>query len=121
MKNRMLLILDAQNGVLEKPIFEKDRTTGNINELIEAFRQNDLPIVLSRHTNTSSLVVGSDPWQIASDIAQPEGVRLFCRPTRTAPLSRTPGTLSVRYRQTHGHFVQGSERERGRPALLPVS
>jgi nicotinamidase-related amidase len=62
MEGKLLLVLDMQKAILQKPIYEKERLIKNINTLIDAFSSHSLPVVLSRHTNNSSLKSQSDGW-----------------------------------------------------------
>lgn len=72
-----LLILDMQKGILRKNVFESRRLIDHVNMAISAFDQKQLPVILSRHTNTSSLKSETDSWQLSSDVYQPPQAIFF--------------------------------------------
>lgn len=71
MTKNMLLILDGQVGVLNR-IYRKAETISTINTLIASFTIAQQTIVFTRHTNKTSLSVGTNSWKLDSTINCPE-------------------------------------------------
>lgn len=60
-----LLVIDMQRGVMQKDVYKANTLIKNINMLAEAFREHNHQVIFIRHTNTSSLKVGSDEWMLS--------------------------------------------------------
>ena len=77
MENAVLLVLDAQVGILQRSIYEMDRILKNINAVVTSFHQRRFPVVFSRHTNATSLQLGSNAWQIDARLDCPQDAILL--------------------------------------------
>jgi isochorismate hydrolase len=65
--NTALLVLDAQNRVLEGT-HERDTVVANIGSLVERARQERVPVVWAQHSD-EQLARGSDEWRIVPELA----------------------------------------------------
>jgi nicotinamidase-related amidase len=65
--NTALLVVDAQNGVVEGA-HQRDTVLANVAGLVERARQESVPVVWVQHSD-EQLERGSDDWQIASELA----------------------------------------------------
>lgn len=65
-ENTALVVIDVQIGLFQrqKPIFKKQELLKNINDLENYFRSINIPIIYIQHKNNSTLVEGSDEWQL---------------------------------------------------------
>lgn len=65
-ENSALLIIDVQQGLFNRasPIFEAEALIQNINTLVERAHAKDVPVFYIQHSNDSSLVKGSENWQL---------------------------------------------------------
>ncbi len=64
--NTALLVVDVQNGVVAEA-HERAAVVANIGTLVEKARQDETPVIWVRHTD-ERLAVGSDDWQIVSEL-----------------------------------------------------
>jgi nicotinamidase-related amidase len=65
--NTALLVLDAQNRVLEGT-HERDAVVANIGSLVERARQERVPVVWAQHSD-EQLARGSEEWRIVPELA----------------------------------------------------
>jgi nicotinamidase-related amidase len=65
--NSALLVLDAQNRVLEGT-HERDAVVANIGSLVERARQERVPVVWAQHSD-EQLARGSNEWRIVPELA----------------------------------------------------
>jgi nicotinamidase-related amidase len=72
--NTALLVIDVQNKVV-KDAHERDAVVGNVANLVEKARQEQVPVVWVQH-NDRNLAKGSDDWRIVPELipAQAEPV-----------------------------------------------
>jgi nicotinamidase-related amidase len=63
--NTALLVVDAQNGVLEGA-HERDAVVANVGRLVEKARQKQVPVVWVQHSDER--LRGSDGWQIVPEL-----------------------------------------------------
>lgn len=65
-----LLVIDVQQGLFEKstPIYQAEQLLANINTLIHAARQANVPVIFVQHDNEKSLVKGSPAWRLHPQI-----------------------------------------------------
>ena len=61
-----LLVVDAQNGVVEGA-HERDSVVANVGSLVEKAREADVPVVWVQHSD-AGLVRGSDEWRIVPEL-----------------------------------------------------
>ncbi len=64
--NTALLVIDVQNGVVEKA-HERDAVVANIAGLVEKAREKEVPVVWVQHFS-DELAKGSGRWRIVPDI-----------------------------------------------------
>lgn len=64
--NTALLVIDVQNGVVEKA-HERDAVVANVGSLVEQARREDVPVVWVQHFS-EELVKGSDRWRIVPEL-----------------------------------------------------
>jgi nicotinamidase-related amidase len=65
--NTALLVVDVQNGVVEKA-HDRDAVVANVGSLVERARQEDVPVVWVQHSD-EDLVRGSDAWRIVPELS----------------------------------------------------
>jgi nicotinamidase-related amidase len=65
--NTALLVVDVQNGVVEKA-HERDAVVANVGSLVERARQEQVPVVWVQHSD-DGLARGSDEWRIVPELA----------------------------------------------------
>ncbi|WP_347059690.1 isochorismatase family protein [Blastococcus sp. HT6-30] len=63
-----LLVIDVQNGVVGNA-YERDRVVGNIRQLVEKARAEQVPVVWVQHSD-EGLPQGSDEWQYVPELAR---------------------------------------------------
>ena len=66
-----MVIIDIQNGLMNKKIFEKELFIQNINKAIIENRKNNNVIIFIQH-NSESLKNGTNNWQIHSELIRNE-------------------------------------------------
>ncbi|WP_042395369.1 cysteine hydrolase family protein [Streptacidiphilus carbonis] len=69
--NTALVVVDAQNGVVEGA-HERDSVVDNIAVLVDRARRERIPVIWVRHAD-EQLARGSDAWQIVPELAPAEG------------------------------------------------
>ena len=62
-----LIIIDVQNGLMNKDLFNKEEFLQNINKAIIENRKNNNLIIFIQH-NSKSLIKGSNDWEIYSGL-----------------------------------------------------
>ena len=62
-----LLVVDAQNGVVEGA-HERDAVVANVGSLVEKARREQIPVVWVQHSD-EQLARGSDDWRIVPELA----------------------------------------------------
>lgn len=72
MGKKLLLVLDGQEGVLNRTIYRKSETISTINSVVESFQNAQQPIIFTRHTNKTSLVAETKSWALDSSIKCPD-------------------------------------------------
>ncbi len=75
----VLLVVDIQRALIEYEPYLKDEFIGNIKELLNASRENDIEVVYVRHCGDKGgpLEKGCDGWQIYSQIAPTDNEKIF--------------------------------------------
>ncbi|MGY1914399.1 isochorismatase family protein [Blastococcus sp. SYSU DS0973] len=63
-----LLVIDVQSGVVGNA-YERDRVVGNIRQLVEKARAEQVPVVWVQHSD-AGLPQGSDEWQYVPELAR---------------------------------------------------
>ncbi len=70
MANRVVVVVDMQNGVLETPRFDREGRSVRINQLTAAADQ----VIFIQHVGPG-MEVGTDGWQIIPELQQPANAR----------------------------------------------
>jgi nicotinamidase-related amidase len=68
--NTALLVIDVQNGVVEKA-HERDTVVANVGSLVERARRERVPVVWVQHSD-EQLARESDPWRIVPELSPDE-------------------------------------------------
>lgn len=68
MEQTALILIDMQNGLLERPVYKKQALLDHVGLLAEAFRRAGLPVIFFRHTNDSFSKLNTPPWEISDDL-----------------------------------------------------
>ncbi|MFC4034352.1 cysteine hydrolase family protein [Streptomyces polygonati] len=69
-----VLVIDVQNGVVEKA-YDRDRVVANIGELVAKARAAGVEVVWVQH-NSEELPTGSESWQYVPELVRGEGEAL---------------------------------------------
>jgi nicotinamidase-related amidase len=64
--NTALLVVDVQNGIVEKA-YQRDAVVANVGSLVEKARREQVPIVWVQHSD-EHLSRGSDDWRIVAEL-----------------------------------------------------
>jgi nicotinamidase-related amidase len=75
--NRALLVIDVQNGVVERA-HERDAVVANIGSLVDKARRERVPVVWVQHAN-EELVRGNDNWRIVPELTPGEAEPLVAK------------------------------------------
>lgn len=67
--NQALLVIDMQEGLLQREIFQKDQLINNINSLLSEFHSKNKTVFLFRHTNNSFSKENSNEWQLCNKLS----------------------------------------------------
>jgi nicotinamidase-related amidase len=70
MNNTALIVIDMQEGLLQRQVYNKQALIENINRLIDLFHSVNSLVILSRHTNSSFSKENTDEWQLCSELRQ---------------------------------------------------
>ncbi|MFX0126021.1 MAG: isochorismatase family protein [Candidatus Hodarchaeota archaeon] len=64
--NSALIVIDVQSGLFQRktPIFQEQDLLDNINSLENYARSINIPVIYIQHSNESTLVKGSNEWQL---------------------------------------------------------
>ncbi len=75
MDKTALLVIDMQADLFQKgkPVFNADQLIQNINQLIDVFHRENLPVLIIRHTNGSTMAEGTPGWQLIPELHAAEG------------------------------------------------
>ena len=65
-RNKAMIVIDVQKGLFERsiPIYKAESVLENINILIKGARDVGVPVIFIQHSNKTTLVKGSDAWQL---------------------------------------------------------
>ena len=61
-----------QNGLLQRAVYNKQMLITNMNCLLDLFHLENRPVFLFRHTNKSFSQIGTDEWQLYTELRQAE-------------------------------------------------
>ncbi len=79
MEKAALLVVDMQQGLLDKGPWEKGRLVETVNALLRAFRRRGQPVAFVRHDDGpgTALAFGAPGWEIARETAPLAGEEVF--------------------------------------------
>lgn len=79
MKPDALIVIDVQAGLLELHPYHEAALIANIQRLLAACRNNNIPVIYIQHEEDveGGLVHGSDAWQVAAPIAPQASEKRF--------------------------------------------
>jgi nicotinamidase-related amidase len=112
-ENVALLVIDVQKGLFHRahPIYKAKELLENINNLVNRSHENGVPVYYIQHANESSLVEGSEAWELHPEI-QPEDADLIIHKRYGSAFHNTPlgedlsengvGTVVITGLVTHG-------------------
>ncbi|TAH67133.1 MAG: cysteine hydrolase [Anaerolineaceae bacterium] len=66
--NQALLVIDMQNGLLQKNVYNKQELIDNVNSLLDYSHKENMIVILIRHTNTSFSKENSVEWQLSDEL-----------------------------------------------------
>ncbi|MFX0211591.1 MAG: isochorismatase family protein, partial [Candidatus Hodarchaeota archaeon] len=69
-ENTALIVVDVQIGLFQRktPIYNEQQLLENINSLEKIAHSNNIPVIYIQHANKSTLVEGSEKWQLHSQL-----------------------------------------------------
>ena len=78
-QNAALLVVDVQQGLLDKGPFEKERLAETIGRLLGEFRREQRPVLFVRHDDGpgTELAAGAPGWEIAREVSPLKGEKIF--------------------------------------------
>jgi nicotinamidase-related amidase len=90
-ENMALLVIDVQKGLFHRthPIYKAEELLKNINNLVDRSHENDVPVYYIQHENKSSLLEGSEAWELHPDI-QPEDADMIIHKRYGSAFQDTP-------------------------------
>lgn len=62
--NNAFVVIDMQNGYLQRDVFNKSDLVDHINSLLDYFHSEGRPVFLFRHTNDSYSKINTEAWQL---------------------------------------------------------
>ena len=77
--NTALLVVDVQQGLLDKNPWGKERLVGTVSGLLGAFRERGRPVLFVRHDDGpgTELAFGAPGWEVARETAPRPGEEIF--------------------------------------------
>jgi nicotinamidase-related amidase len=112
-ENMALLVIDVQKGLFHRahPIYKAEELLKNINNLVNRSHENGVPVYYIQHANESSLVEGSEAWELHPQM-QPEDADVIIHKRYGSAFQDTPlgeelyengvGTVVITGLVTHG-------------------
>jgi nicotinamidase-related amidase len=89
--NVALLVIDVQKGLFHRvhPIYKAEELLVNINNLVDRCHENGVPVYYIQHANKSTLVAGSEAWELHPEI-QPEDADVIIHKQYGSAFQDTP-------------------------------
>lgn len=78
---QVLLVIDMQNGLLKRNVFNKQTLINNINDLITYFRKDNQQVIFFRHTNDSFSKINTIDWEISEELDKKSSDHIFNKTT----------------------------------------
>ena len=112
-ENVALIVIDVQMGLFHRahPIYKAEELLENINLLVHRSHENGVPVYYIQHANATSLVQGSEAWELHPQM-QPKDVDVIIHKRYESAFQDTPlreelaendvGTIVVTGLVTHG-------------------
>jgi nicotinamidase-related amidase len=90
-ENVALIVIDVQKGLFHRahPIYKADELLENINNLVNRSHESGVPVYYIQHANDSSLVEGSEAWELHPEI-QPEDADVIIHKRYGSAFQGTP-------------------------------
>lgn len=90
-ENVALLVIDVQMGLFHRahPIYKAEELLENINNLVNRSHESGVPIYYIQHANDSSLIEGSEAWELHPEI-QPEDADVIIHKRYGSAFQGTP-------------------------------
>jgi nicotinamidase-related amidase len=90
-ENVALIVIDVQKGLFHRahPIYKADELLENINNLVNRSHESGVPVYYIQHANDSSLVEGSEAWELHPEI-QPEDADVIIHKQYGSAFQDTP-------------------------------
>lgn len=131
-QNAALLVVDVQQGLLDKGPFEKERLVKTLGRLLGEFRRGERPVLFVRHDDGpgTELAAGARGWEIAREVSPLKGEKIFDKRFNSAfletGLEKHLGELGIKTLVVAGMQTEycidatvKSAFERGFQVLLP--
>jgi nicotinamidase-related amidase len=114
-----LVVIDVQNGVVEGA-YRRDEVIANIQQAVAKARAASVPVIWVQHSD-EELVIGSDAWQIVSELIPLEGETMIRKTFRSSfegtDLSAVLANWSVSHLIVCGAQSNNCVRHTGQDAL----
>jgi nicotinamidase-related amidase len=90
-ENVAFIVIDVQKGLFHRahPIYRAEELLENINLLVHRSHDNGVPVYYIQHANASSLVEGSEAWELHPHM-QPKGVDVIIHKRYRSAFHDTP-------------------------------
>lgn len=99
---RVLMVVDMQNGVFETPRVDRERCVAQINRLIHAADS----VIFIQHAEAGGLEEGSEGFALLPELAQPAGARYVTK-TACDAFYKTDLEQVLRENGTHAFVICG--------------
>jgi nicotinamidase-related amidase len=80
----VLLIVDTQDMIVTKELYQYDQFIVNVKKLLETARKNQIEVIFVRHDDGYELTRGVDGFEIYHDFAPMEGEKIFDKHVNSA-------------------------------------
>ena len=86
MTDTVLLVIDTQKGIMDDRLFEFEKISRNIKNLIDTARKNSVEVVFVQHDDGagSGFSVGDEDFEIFDDFKPKESERVFVKSVNSA-------------------------------------
>ncbi|WP_075718005.1 cysteine hydrolase family protein [Roseburia sp. 499] len=80
----VLLIVDTQEMIVTKQLYQYEKFIQNVKKAIETARENDVEVVYIRHDDGFELTKGVDGFEIYEEFAPKQGEKIFDKHVNSA-------------------------------------
>ena len=106
LNNPALIVIDMQQGLLQREVYNKQNLISNINKLLAFFSKKEMQIYFARHTNESFSKENSDAWQIANELTM-YGKEIFINKTHSSVYKEKQFVSSLKLSNINSIVVVG--------------